>query len=77
MKVIKPGRNISNWKTKVVHSYCQAELELNAKDLVCKSDNDPRGSSTWFEYKCGFCGKPGSVGYDSVDEFVRRTISHG
>ncbi len=77
MKVIKPGRDISDWKLIVVHSYCKAELEIQAKDLVFKSDNDPRGSSSWFEYKCGFCGRQGSVSYDSVDEFVRRTIIYG
>lgn len=69
MKVIKEGKKIVG-VMRVTCKKCEAELEIEAKDLKEESYDDSPIDPTVYRYKCPCCSRSNVLYYNDLSEEI-------
>lgn len=71
MKILKLGRISDKVTMLVTCKTCEAELEINPKDLTKDSSDSPMDSITYF-YECPCCYEANRLSYnDLTPQFIK------
>ena len=75
MKVIKNGKKIVG-VMRVICKKCEAELEIEAKDLKEEESVDSSTDPTVYSYKCPCCFRTQYLGYSDLSEEILFDMLH-